>query len=244
MKPELSVLMPAYNKGACIFESISLTIKTLKDLGIDHELIVINDGSGDQTCEECKKAMEKFANLKLVTYHNNSGKGHALKTGFYASSGEKIIFFDADLDYHPKQIKLFMDLMDEKNADVVIGSKRHRDSKVTYPFLRRFLSRGYQLFNTLLLGLPFSDTQPGIKLFKREVLEKVFPKVLIKRFAFDAELLLNSKKINYKIVESPIDLSFKRFPSSVNLNAIKSMFIDTCAIFYRDRILNYYEKVN
>ena len=240
---KVSVLMPAYNKGQCIFESIFITVNTLSKLGVDHEVVVINDGSSDDTYEEALRASKKFNNVKIVNYNSNEGKGHATKTGFYNSTGDLIMFFDADLDYHPEQIKLFLDMMKENNADVIIGSKRHKDSKIEYPFVRRFLSRGYQIFNTLFLGLPFSDTQPGIKLFKREVLEKVFPKVLIKRFAFDAELLLNSKKLGYKIIEAPVDLSFMKFSSTVNIKAIQNMFIGTCAIFYRDKILRYYDKV-
>jgi len=241
---KISVLMPVYNKGQCIFDSVSTTVKTLNELGIDHEVVIMNDGSTDNTYEEAVKASKKFNNVKVVDYKNNEGKGHALKTGFYNTKGDLVIFFDADLDFHPKQIKTFLDYMEKNNTDVVIGSKRHPESIVEYPFIRRFLSKGYQLFNTFLLGLPFTDTQPGIKLFKREVLENVFPKVLVKRWAFDVELLLNSKKLNYKIVEAPVDLSFKKFPSSVNMKTIQNMFIDTCAVFYRNKILKYYDKVD
>lgn len=239
----LSVIMPSYNKGQCISESLFTTSKTLNRLGIDHEIVVVNDGSTDDTYEKALDASKKLKNVKVVNYANNEGKGHAIKTGFYNSTGDKVIFFDADLDYHPAQIKLFIDKMKEDNSDVVIGSKRHKDSKIVYPVVRRVLSKGYQVFNTTLLGLPFSDTQPGIKLFKREVLEKVFPKVLVKKWAFDVEILLNTTKLGYKVTEAPVDLSFKEIPSSINMGAVKNMFIDTCAVFYRDKILHYYNGV-
>ena len=99
----------------------------------------------------------------------------------------------------------------------------------------------------LLFNLNVNDTQVGTKLFRREVLEKVFPRILVKRWAFDLELLVNANKLGYKITEAPIDLNFKKFDSNINkrmIDTIQNMFIDTCAIFYRDKILKYYDRVN
>jgi hypothetical protein len=93
-----------------------------------------------------------------------------------------------------------------------------------------------------LFGLPVRDTQTGIKLFKREVLERVLPRVLVKRFAFDLELLANVHHFGYRIVEAPVVVNFNRVCSRLHLPAVWNVFVDTLAIFYRMRILRYYDR--
>jgi hypothetical protein len=125
---------------------------------------------------------------------------------------------------------------------VVIGSKFHPESRVEYPRLRRIYSFIYFLLVRALFGLPVRDTQTGIKLFKREVLEHVLPRVLVKRFAFDLELLANAHHFGYKITEAPVEVNFKRVCSRLRLPAVWNVFLDTLAIFYRMRIVRYYDR--
>ncbi len=242
----LSVLMPAYNKEKTVFDSVKRMKSVLKDIDMDHEIVVVNDGSLDRTLDEMKRAKKINNDIKLVHYNTNKGKGSALKYGFQFANGDLIYFQDADTDLAPEQLKVFLDYMRDNNSDVVIGSKRHPKSKLVYPFKRKFLSKGYQMIVKTLFNLNVTDTQVGSKLFKREVLEEVFPRVLVKRWAFDLELLVNAHNLGYNISEAPIDLEFKEFSSSINKRlfyAIGNMFKDTCAIFYRDKILNYYDRV-
>jgi len=243
---KISVLMPAYNKEKSVFKAIKKMKSVLNELDMDHEIIIVNDGSIDHTLDEIKRAKEINNDIKLVHYDINKGKGNALKHGFKFSDGDLIYFQDADTDLNPDKLKIFLKYMQENDSDIVIGSKRHPESNLTYPFKRKLLSKGYQMFVKVLFNLDVTDTQVGSKLFKREVLEKVFPRVLVKRWAFDLELLVNAHNLGYKIAEAPVDLNFSRFDSVVNrkvLKCIKNMFIDTCAIFYRDKILNYYNRV-
>jgi glycosyltransferase involved in cell wall biosynthesis len=170
------------------------------------------------------------------------GKGHALRHAFNFVSGDLVTFLDADLDLSPKTIEVLLKYMTSSNADIVIGSKYHPDSKIKYPKNRRILSYLYHLFTKLLFGLPVNDTQVGIKLFKKKVLDDIFPRVLVKGYAFDLELLVNALNRNYKIVEAPIVLDFKRSFGRISLKDIKNIFIDTSAIFYRLKILHYYDK--
>ena len=93
-----------------------------------------------------------------------------------------------------------------------------------------------------LFGLPVRDTQTGIKLFKRAVLERVLPRILVKRFAFDLELLANAHHFGYRIVEAPVTLNFRRVCSRLRISAVWNVFLDTLAIFYRMRILHYYDR--
>ena len=123
----------------------------------------------------------------------------------------------------------------------MIGSKRDPESKVDYPLTRRALSWCYQLMIKLLFNLNVRDTQAGLKLFKRDVLEDILPRVLVKRYAFDLELLVNANHRGYKIVEAPVEINF-HFTSGINILDIWHIFVDTMAIFYRLRILKYYDR--
>lgn len=235
--PYVSVIMPAYNEGATLEKAVKETMKELK--GLDYEIIIVNDGSKDNTLQVAKEVCESFRNVKLVSYPRNRGKGYALKRGFEESRGDVIVFFDADLDIPPFQIKRFLKVLQE-GYDVVMGSKYLPGARVRYSERRRILSIGYRMLVKMLVGLNVSDSQVGLKVFRRKVLEKVFPKILVKKHAFDVELLTVINMYGYKIHEVPIKIEQKCFNSSVDYKAIVRMFIDTMAIFYRKNILHYY----
>lgn len=239
---KLSVIMPAYNEGSRIFDNIAETVRTIEGICPSYELIVVDDGSDDNTYQEVQRAAASFPNIQAKSYINNGGKGNALKYGFRYVTGDLVAFLDADLDLHPRQLKTFIEYMQKYNADVVIGSKRHKLSQIDYPLKRKVLSTGYSLLNKILFNLSVKDTQTGMKLFKREVLEEVFPKVLVKRYAFDLELLVNVRHRGYRITEAPIILDFQRGRfGRIGFEDIKPIAIDTAAIFYRLRILKYYD---
>jgi hypothetical protein len=133
--------------------------------------------------------------------------------------------------------------MKKYNADVITGSKRHPLSRVDYPLHRRILSQAYQLITKVLFNLNLKDTQAGLKLFKYKVLKEIFPRVLCKKYAFDLELLVNASHRGFKIVEAPVELNWQRIASRMGLKDIWSIFSDTIAIFYRLKILKYYDGV-
>ena len=242
---DISVLMPCYNEATGIHRNIDETVKTLKkSKNGSFELIVIDDGSLDRTFEEIKACARNNGFVKFIQLKKNHGKGHALKKGFENANGKYICFLDGDLDLHPGLIKSFIEILKKENADVVIGSKRHPLSDVNYPGHRKILSFGYQTFIKILFNLSIKDSQVGLKLFKREVLSQVFPRVLVKKYAFDIELLVNTHRKGYKIVEAPIKMDFNPRGSEVSPLSYTRMFIDTCAIFYRTHILHYYDRFN
>ena len=146
------------------------------------------------------------------------------------------------MDLHPAQLQTFFDIMKLDDVDVVIGSKRHPNSKLNYPLGRKIISSGYFFLINLLFNLPIRDTQTGLKLFKYEVLKKIFPKILIKNFAFDLEILANVHRLGYQIAEAPVVLTSQRKYGRIGLKAIYSTFIDTIAVFYRMYILRYYDR--
>ena len=239
----LSILMPAYNEASAIADNVCETVETMQSLGMDFEIVVIDDGSMDGTDAAASNALRAWPDhVRVVRCRRNEGKGNALTCGASYSRGDYVAFLDADMDLHPEQLASFFETMNERGADAVIGSKFHPASKLDYPLERRVYSFFYYLFVRALFGLPVRDTQTGIKLFKRSVLEKVLPRILVKRFAFDLELLANVHHFGYRIVEAPVTVNFQRVGSRLRLAAVWNVFLDTLAIFYRMRILRYYDR--
>jgi len=240
----ISVIMPAYNEAGHIKYAIEETTHTFKELGWDFEIIVVDDGSTDNTLELAREIAKSYGNIIVKQNRVNHGKGRALKFGFRFATGNFVVFLDADMDLHPAQISAFFDIMELDKADVVIGSKRHPNSVLNYPLQRKVISSFYFFLVKLLFGLPIRDTQTGLKLFKYEVLERVFPKILVKHFAFDLEILVNAHHLGYKIAEAPVVLESQRPMGRIGFKAIYTTWIDTLAIWYRMYILRYYDRIH
>lgn len=242
IKGKISVIMPAFNEAEIIKKNVYETINTFKNFGKDFEIIIIDDGSTDNTWQEIKELAERFPEVKITRNMQNYGKGRALKKGFRLAAGDYIVFLDSDIDLHPAQIETFFDIMKLDNADVVIGSKRHPNSVLNYPLERKIISNVYFFFIKLMFGLPIRDTQTGLKLFKYEVLKTIFPKIVVKAFAFDLEILANAHRLGYKIAEAPVHIDSKREFGRIGIKEIFETWVDTLAVFYRMYILKYYDK--
>jgi glycosyltransferase involved in cell wall biosynthesis len=237
---ELSVIVPAYREGQRIHANLIRLLGELDKLSVQYEVIVVSDGNIDATAAQARLVQSPA--VKVFEYPMNAGKGFALSLGVSQSSGSLVTFIDADMELDPANIKGFIDLMRDFECDAVIGSKRHPASRVLYPAFRRFQSVVYQLFVRLLFNLDVRDTQTGLKLFRRQVLQEAVPLLAIKRFAFDLELLVVARFLGYrKICEAPITLNYQ-FESTVNLASAWNVLWDTAAIFYRLRILRYYQR--
>jgi glycosyltransferase involved in cell wall biosynthesis len=240
MPPELSVVVPAYREGRRIHANLTHLLGELDKLKTPYEVIVVSDGNTDTTVREAKRI--ESPNVRVFHYPMNVGKGFALSLGVSQSSGPLVTFIDADMELDPANIRTFIDVMHESKCDAVIGSKRHPQSQVNYPWFRRFQSGIYQLLVRLLFNLNVRDTQTGLKLFRRQVIEEAIPLLAVKKFAFDLELLVVARYLGYgKICEAPIRLVYQ-FESTVNLRAAWRVLWDTAAIFYRLRILRYYDR--
>ncbi len=243
MNKKISILIPAYNEGAIIYKSLQLVTEFMKTQPYDYEIIVSDDGSWDNTCVESKKASQVFGKIKVLPHQKNKGKGDALKNAFFDSNGEWIVFLDADLDIPPSQLSLFFHLMESNAPDIIIGCKRHPESIINYPLKRKILSWGYSSILKILFGLPVRDTQTGMKLFKRKVLEDIFPIILCKRFAYDIEILACAHKLGYTISEAPIIIHYDMGKwGRIGIRTTRQIMTDTCAIFYRMYILRWYQK--
>lgn len=244
-KQLLSIIVPAYKQEKTIkkdLENIDEVLsKGLRDY--DYEIICVVDGMIDRTLGEAKKV--KSSKVRIVNYKHNKGKGHAVRYGMVCSKGNLISFLDAGMEISPASITMLMAHMEWYNADVIVGSKRHPVSRVNYPLLRHILSVGYHLGAKFLFGLPLTDTQSGIKIFKRKVLEKILPRLLVKRYAMDIEMLAVSRHLGFRrIYEAPIEVKFDKKTSGIHWTTIFHMVWDTLAVFYRLRILRYYDDHN
>jgi glycosyltransferase involved in cell wall biosynthesis len=241
---KISVIIPVYNEAENILSNIKEIDKTLDGFGCKYEIIAIDDGSEDDSFQILKGLESQIPHFTVRKNAQNFGKGRALKKAFKYTSGDLIVWLDADMDIHPYQIRTLYDIMQLDGADIVIGSKMHPNSAVDYPLHRKVVSfLGYCL-SYMLFGLPCHDTQTGLKLFKREVLVKVLPRILVKQFAFDLEVLVNAHHLGFTMSEAPIVLKSQRRFGRIGIGAIKAAFWDTMAVWYRMYILKYYDNID
>jgi glycosyltransferase involved in cell wall biosynthesis len=237
--PVLSIVIPAYNEQGTIMKSLTGLRRDLRMLPFDYEIIVVDDGSVDKTYEIVRKMVtDTEGKLKVIRMDRNGGKGEAFRKGYHESRGRYVFLRDADLETPPRLLNNYLQKI--KDADVVIASKRHPESEVAYGFFRRFLSKGFNQLVNVLFHLELDDTQCGFKLFRREVLKKIVPRLLLKRYAFDVELLVNVKKRGFKIVTAPIVIRNLR-ERPMKIREIIKMAIDLFAVFYRKHITKSYD---
>lgn len=245
----VSIIVPAFKQQKTIRRDIDNIDKMMSQTRWDFEIIVVVDGFLDKTFENAKKIRKR--NIKIVGYEHNRGKGYAIRYGMARSKGDLISFIDAGMDIDAGGISMLLEHMIWYDADIVVGSKRHPVSEVQYPSIRKFYSFVYHLMIKILFSLNLKDTQTGLKVFKREVLVKVLPRLLVKKFAFDVEMLAVSKHLGFsKIYEAPVKVKLDPGNSSFSnslmfLNkGIRQMIVDTLAVFYRLRVLGYYDDGN
>jgi glycosyltransferase involved in cell wall biosynthesis len=238
-KPIISLVVPTYNEEEVIEELIKRIDSVVAKTGLTYELIVVDDGSVDNT----RRKLTTFVNgngyyhVKVIGYDKNIGKGYAVKTGFAHSRGEIVVFLDSDLEIDPEQITVYVEAL--RKSDIVVASKWHPNSKVEMPLLRKVLSRGFNLLVRFLTGIRLGDTQTGLKAVRRKPLEKVFSRITVKRYAFDVELLTVASLHGLKIAELPVKMRIDR--SLFSPRDIWKMLIDLLAITYRLRIIKWYE---
>jgi glycosyltransferase involved in cell wall biosynthesis len=246
MNKKISIIIPAYNKEKTLFTTLNYLLHAVNSLTDNFEMIIVNDGSNDKTLREAVKLKKFNGNsnkIKIYNYHNNIGKGFALKYGFYKSSGEVIIFADADLDISSSQVAGFIKLIKKNGADIIIGSKYHPLSRISYPRTRVLYSQILKFLTGILFKLCITDTQVGLKAFKREVLEKTMPLLVVKRFAFDLELLVVASMYGFKkIVEAPVVINHNQITSTIHFSDVRNFLQDMLAIFYRQNILHFYDQ--
>jgi len=239
----LSLIIPAYKQEKTIVQNVLPITQVLDHIRYDYEIIVVVDGMVDKTFEFLKKA--RIPKVKVIGYTENHGKSFAIRLGMQESKGDYVCFLDSGMEIDPNGISMLLEHMEWYEADIIVGSKRHPASHINYSLQRRILSIGYYWFVKLLFGVKVKDTQAGIKIFKKQVLSKVLPRLMEKKFAGDLEILVAARQLGFtRIFEAPIklDYTFSSLTSAATMRAIQGIVIDTLAIFYRAFILRHYIK--
>lgn len=239
---KLSLIIPAYKQEKTIVQDVRRIKKVLSELRYVTEIIVVVDGYSDKTYAKLKKA--SMLGVKVATYMRHLGKGHAVRYGMRLSSGDYVAFIDAGMEIDPNGISMLLEHMEWYDADIILASKRHPASIVEYPWQRRVLSLIHQVLAWVLFHLKVRDTQAGLKIYRKKVLQKILPRLLEKRYAFDLEMLAVANHFGFKrIYEAPIRLryNFKALSNAATIRGIIMYCVDVLAIYYRLYIRKYYD---
>jgi len=207
LQPEITFVIPCYNEARRLEPGFSSAMEfLLSRLGENFEVILVNDGSTDNTGEVLREAQKRNASvpIEIIEYQANRGKGFAVKTGVLKSRGQKIVQSDADFSVDLEEAIKFISYLDE--YDIVIGTKKHQETESLkhQSFARRFLGKGFTLLTNLWLGIKFSDITCGLKAFRRGAALDIFSRQRLERWSYDAEILYLAVRRNYKILERPV----------------------------------------
>lgn len=202
-----------------------------------YEIVVVNDGSSDNT-RRIVQAISKADNrIRLISYGINMGKGYAIRQGVLHSHGKYVMFMDGDGEISSDVLATYLEGLE--NADIVIGSKNHPHSQVKAPLSRKLLSKGFQLFVKAALGIKVHDTQVGLKVGRADLFRKIFAHVLVKRYAFDTEMLAIATLLDIRITEMPVRIHLEK---SFKKKEIIRMAIDVLGIAFRLKVVKWYQK--
>ena len=233
---ELSFVIPAYNEDF-IEETLSELDKVSKNNLLTYEIVVVNDGSKYKTLSNAMMYANRNAHVKVISYPVNAGKGYAVKAGFMQTTGDIVVLVDSDMEIDLSTISSYIDALE--HGDIVIASKWHPDSAVEMPLARKIMNHGFNAMVRILTGAPLKDTQAGLKALKKSAFVDIFPRLAVKRYACDVELLAVANLYGLKVVEMPLTL---KMDASFNLKNVWRMFANLLGIAYRLRILRFYQK--
>ena len=235
----LSLVLPVFNGAGFIGANLAVILRALEALGRPFELIVVCDGSTDGSADVARAVGDE--RVVVLRYERNQGKGHAVVHGLEAARGRLVGWLDPDLDVAPEVIVAAARRFEAEPVDAVVGSKRHPASRVSYPALRRVYSWGFQVATALLFRINVRDTQVGAKVFRREMIETVRPLLLVKRYAFDLEVLAVGAEFGFdRVEEVPITLEYRFSGTAVDWRAVRRMIQDTLAVAYRIHLRHWY----
>jgi dolichol-phosphate mannosyltransferase len=232
----ISLIIPIFNQAAKVSYSLEKIKQAIESASSNYELIVVNDGSTDETLDILRDIAMTDQHVHIISYTPNRGKGYAVKQGILHSRGDAVIFLDGDLDISPDLIKGYVERL--STCDLVIASKRHPESSVRIPRSRAFLSRAFNLLTKVTLGISHTDTQAGLKVGRGDVMRKIFRNVSVNRYAFDVELLTIASILHLKVQEMPVIMKIER---RFNTKQIVNMFLDVARIWYKYRIARRYQ---
>ena len=224
----LSIVLPCLDEADRLPGTLAAYLAHFPPGRSEVELLVVDDGSTDGTSAIADQVAATDPRVRVVRTTRNHGKGYAVRTGIQAAQGELVVFTDADGSYGPEQLERVVAALDR--APVAIGARLGSQAGTGSPLLRRLASPAFNRVMRLLLGLPFHDTQCGLKGFRRGAAEAVFQRARVDGFAFDAEALLVARRLGIEVVEVPVTAE-DRQGSKVRLggDALR-MLADVCKV--------------
>jgi glycosyltransferase involved in cell wall biosynthesis len=228
-RPAVSVVLPAFRLGETIAANLVRVAAALPGDG-SVEVIVVDDGSTDDTYLEAKRAAAQAPQVTVIRHEVNRGKGEALFTGTRAARADLVVFLDADLDLPPEQVPDLLSQME--GIDLLVGAKRKSMGEGNYPLARRILSRIFAICTVGLFGLPVRETQTGLKVLRRPVLEEVLPQMRIRGYAYDLELLVRAHRAGYVIREVAVELGPGASTAPLRLSMLWQMGRDTLRLWW------------
>lgn len=203
--PKYSIVIPAYNESARIPATLESVVGCIRAHGWDAEVVVVNDGSVDNTAEVVREFARTAPEIRLLENPSNRGKGYTVRHGVLHALGDIVLFTDADLS-SPMQEADGLFAAIAQGSDIAIGSRWLATSRQTHrqPLYRQFFGRCFNLLTRMVMNLPFADTQCGFKAFTRSAAQTVFQLQTIERWGFDPEILFIALKRGYQIKEIPV----------------------------------------
>ncbi|MGE0709969.1 MAG: glycosyltransferase [Planctomycetota bacterium] len=208
--PALTLVIPVYQGAAFLADTLRELEAWLAGRPAPTELIFVDDGSRDDGAARIEAALDRLPGARLLRSPRNCGKGHAVRQGVLASRGAQVAFTDADLAYPPEQVEVLLAALD-RGADVAIADRSAPGSRVTlgadvlvYVWRRHLASRVFNRLTRLLLGIPYRDTQAGLKAFRGDVARALFQELELDGFAFDLELLALAHRRGLRVAEVPV----------------------------------------
>jgi dolichyl-phosphate beta-glucosyltransferase len=202
VKPEISVVVPAYNEEARLETTLPHLDRSLARRFDSYEIIVVDDGSTDGTASLVEGYAADSGSVRLISYPANRGKGHAVKRGVLAASGEHVLFSDADLSTPVREVRKLLQALDE-GFDAAIGSRARRESRILQyqPFYRVLMGKTFNMMVRLLVLGGISDTQCGFKCFRGGTAQEIFSRCRIEGFGFDVEALYIAGRMGFRVKE-------------------------------------------
>jgi dolichyl-phosphate beta-glucosyltransferase len=203
--PKYSIVVPAYNERARILPTLEAVIAAVRSHGWSAEVIVVNDGSTDETASLVKNFALTAPEVRLMENPGNRGKGYSVRSGLLHALGEIVMFTDADLSAPIDEAQRLFDAI-AAGADIAIGSRWLATSRQTHrqPLYRQVFGRCFNMLTRAVMGLPYADTQCGFKAFTREAAQTVFQLETIERWGFDPEILFIARKRGFRVQEVPV----------------------------------------
>jgi len=233
--PFISIVIPAFNEEKRILPTLELVDNYLSRQDYKSEIIVVDDGSSDNTVDIVKAFIQDNKSINILLNGKNRGKGFSVKNGILSAKGEYIFFTDADLSTPIEEIEKCLPFLKQEN-DIVIGSRGLVDSEIVVhqPWYRELMGKTFNVFVSSILMKGITDTQCGFKGFKKETVKPIFDNCLVEGFSFDVEIIYLAKKNGFIIKEIPVKWTNSELSKVSPLKHSIQMFVDLIKIKLND----------